>query len=76
VSSDGRFRLCSSLWRPDTVYDLRHGALAEALKQHIPRVRDLRSSRKEFLKRCRVCPIINLCLWCREEEEVRSSFVV
>ncbi|MCX6844804.1 MAG: radical SAM protein [candidate division WOR-3 bacterium] len=65
VSYDGRFRLCSSLWHPDTVYDdLRHGTLAEAWTQHIPRVRDLRSSREEFLKRCRVCPIINLCLWC------------
>ncbi len=64
VSYDGKFRLCSSLWHPDTVYDLRQGTLAEAWKQHVPRVRDLRSSRKEFLERCRVCPIINLCLWC------------
>jgi len=64
VNYDGRFRLCSSLWHPDTVYDLRHGTLAEAWKQHVPRVRDLRSNRKEFLERCRVCPIINLCLWC------------
>jgi radical SAM protein with 4Fe4S-binding SPASM domain len=64
VSYDGRFRLCSSLWHPETVYDLRHGTLAEAWRQHTPRVRDLRSSRKEFLERCRVCPIINLCLWC------------
>ena len=64
VSYDGKFRLCSSLWHPETVYDLHHGTLAEAWGQHIPRVRDLRSSRKEFLERCRVCPIINLCLWC------------
>jgi radical SAM protein with 4Fe4S-binding SPASM domain len=64
VSYDGRFRLCSSLWHPDTVYDLRQGTLAQAWKEHIPRVRDLRSSRREFLERCRVCPIINLCLWC------------
>ena len=64
VSFDGRFRLCSSLWHPDTVYDLRRGTLAEAWKEHVPRVRDLRSNRKEFLERCRVCPIINLCLWC------------
>jgi radical SAM protein with 4Fe4S-binding SPASM domain len=64
VSFDGRFRLCSSLWHPETVYDLRHGTLAEAWREHVPLVRDLRSSRKEFLERCRVCPIINLCLWC------------
>jgi radical SAM protein with 4Fe4S-binding SPASM domain len=64
VSYNGKFRLCSSLWRPDTIYDLRHGTLRDAWHTHVPRVRDLRSSRKEFLERCRVCPIINLCLWC------------
>jgi radical SAM protein with 4Fe4S-binding SPASM domain len=64
VSYDGKFRLCSSLWHPDTVYDLRRGSLKEAWSRHVPRVRDFRSNRKEFLERCRVCPIINLCLWC------------
>jgi len=64
ISYDGRFRLCSSLWHPDTVYDLRGGTLAEAWKEHVPRVRDLRSSRESFLERCRVCPIVHLCLWC------------
>ena len=64
VSYDGKFRLCSSLWHPDTVYDLRRGTLHDAWNRHVPRVRDLRSNRKEFLERCRVCPIINLCLWC------------
>jgi sulfatase maturation enzyme AslB (radical SAM superfamily) len=24
----------------------------------------MRSRREEFLKKCRRCPIINLCLWC------------
>ncbi|MBN2466278.1 radical SAM protein [candidate division WOR-3 bacterium] len=64
ISYDGKFRLCSSLWHPDTVYDLRRGTLAEAWKEHVPRARNLRSSREEFLEHCRVCPIINLCLWC------------
>jgi len=64
VSYDGQFRLCLSLWHPDTVHDLRRGTLKGAWDQHIPKVRDLRSSRKEFLEKCRVCPIINLCLWC------------
>jgi MoaA/NifB/PqqE/SkfB family radical SAM enzyme len=83
VSYDGRFRLCSSLWHPDTVYDLRRdmtelsdnsdrvpsqgprsGPLHEAWHEHVPRVRDLRSNRREFLEKCRVCPVINLCLWC------------
>ena len=64
VSYDGRFRLCSSLWAPETMYDLRQGSLSEAWGQLVPKVRDLRSPRREFLERCRRCPIVNLCLWC------------
>jgi len=64
VSYDGMFRLCSSLWAPETLYDLRKGTLREAWEQHVPKVRDIRSNRKEFLETCRKCELINLCLWC------------
>jgi len=64
VSYDGFFRLCSSLWHPDCVYDLRKGRLTKAWQDFVLRVRDMRSERKEFLKKCRRCPIINLCIWC------------
>jgi radical SAM protein with 4Fe4S-binding SPASM domain len=64
VSYDGRFRLCSSLWADGTTYDLRSGTLADAWHNHVARVRDLRSQRKEFLESCRQCAIVNLCLWC------------
>ena len=64
VSSDGKFRLCSSLWAPGTVYDLRAGRLREAWEELVPRVRQLSSERQEFRERCRRCPIVNLCLWC------------
>jgi radical SAM protein with 4Fe4S-binding SPASM domain len=64
VSYDGKFRLCSSLWAPETIYDLRKGTLREAWEHLVPKVRDLRSQRQEFLERCRRCPIVNLCLWC------------
>ena len=30
VSYDGTFRLCSSLWHPECIYDLRQGRLPEA----------------------------------------------
>ncbi|HOX36058.1 MAG TPA: radical SAM protein [Methanoregulaceae archaeon] len=63
VSFDGRFRLCASLWAPETMYDLRKGTLKEAWET-VPVVRDLRSKNPEFLNNCRKCPIINLCLWC------------
>ena len=64
VGYDGTFRLCSSLWAPETVYDLRQGSLAEAWNEFVPKVREMRSDRQVFLKACRVCPLINLCLWC------------
>jgi len=64
VSYDGRFRLCSSLWHPDCIYDLRRGNLADAWHGLVPRVRDMRSERKTFLETCRACPLINLCMWC------------
>ena len=64
VSYDGFFRLCSSLWHADTIYDLKKGTLKEACEKFVPRVRDMRSQRKEFLEKCRKCGMINLCLWC------------
>jgi radical SAM protein with 4Fe4S-binding SPASM domain len=64
VSFDGKFRLCSSLWAPEAMYDLRQGTLREAWEQLVPKVRDMRSQRREFLERCRRCSIVNLCLWC------------
>jgi radical SAM protein with 4Fe4S-binding SPASM domain len=64
VSYDGLFRLCSSLWAPGTLVDLRQAPLREAWEHHVPKVRELRSNRREFLETCRKCPMINLCLWC------------
>jgi len=64
VSYDGFFRLCSSLWHPDCIYDLRKGNLTDAWRSFVPKVRDIRSDRKNFLETCRVCPLINLCMWC------------
>ncbi|MCX6675012.1 MAG: hypothetical protein NTW84_01165, partial [Methanothrix sp.] len=52
------------LSHPDCTYDLRKGTLADAWKEFVPKVRDMRSNRAEFLDTCRTCPIINLCLWC------------
>jgi radical SAM protein with 4Fe4S-binding SPASM domain len=64
VSPEGTFRLCSSLWHPDCVWDLRKGTLAEAWNVLVPRVRVMTSSGPEFLQKCRSCNIVNLCLWC------------
>lgn len=64
VSYDGIFRLCSGLWHPDTIYNLRNGTLEEAWNHHIPKIRNMRSKKPEFLRGCQNCPIANLCLNC------------
>jgi len=64
VGYDGLFRLCSSLWHPDCVYDLKNGNLTDAWRNFVPMVRNMRSERKEFMEKCGSCSIVNLCLWC------------
>jgi radical SAM protein with 4Fe4S-binding SPASM domain len=64
LSWEGRFRLCSSLQHPACVYDLRKGSLGEAWRDFTPKVRDMRSDRREFTETCRKCKLIGLCLWC------------
>jgi len=64
VSYNGLFRLCPSLWAPACVYDLCKGSLADAWINFVPKIRDMRSGRREFLDSCHVCPIMNLCLCC------------
>jgi radical SAM protein with 4Fe4S-binding SPASM domain len=64
ISYDGMFRLCSSLWHPYCVYDLRQGNLTHAWRHFAPRVREMRSERVEYLRSCSRCDLINLCMWC------------
>ncbi|MGB2907381.1 MAG: radical SAM protein [Candidatus Aminicenantaceae bacterium] len=73
VSYDGKLRLCSSLWHPDCIYDLRRGSLRDAWTMFVPRVRDMRSDRQEFLEKCRRCQIINLCLWCPAHSHLETG---
>lgn len=64
LSYDGLLRLCASLWHPDCVYDLKKGNLKEAWQIFIPKVREMKSNSNEFLDKCRVCSIVDLCMWC------------
>jgi radical SAM protein with 4Fe4S-binding SPASM domain len=64
VSASGIFRFCPSLWHPQCIYDLRKGSLAGAWYGLYGQVRAMISNRMEFLEKCRVCPVINLCQWC------------
>ena len=73
VSYGGYFRLCSSLWHPDCIYDLKNGKLKEAWGNFVLKVRDMQSNNKEFLEKCRKCPIINLCIWCPAHAYLESG---
>jgi radical SAM protein with 4Fe4S-binding SPASM domain len=64
ISYDGMFRLCSALNQKDCLYDLRAGSLADAWLRFAPRIIELRSQEREFLEKCKPCPLVNLCLWC------------
>lgn len=64
ISSNGIFRLCSSLWHPDCMYNLVDISLKAAWLNLAPKIWGMRSNRHEFLEKCRKCPIINLCMWC------------
>lgn len=75
VSYDGKFRLCSSLWAPGTTYDLRKGLLKDAWENFVPKVRDMRSQRKEFLDTCRKCALVNLCLWCPAHAHLETGMM-
>jgi len=65
--------LCSSLWHPDCICDLKKMTLAEAWQRFVPRVRAMTSAQPEFLEKCRSCPIINLCLWCPANAHLESG---
>jgi len=64
ISYDGIFRLCSSLWHPDCVCDLKRGNLQEAWHTFAPAVLEMQSNRREFLDKCHGCSLVNLCMWC------------
>lgn len=64
VSYNGLFRLCSPLWHPDCVYDLRKGSFEDAWFNFVPGIQSMTSRRREFVNNCGRCSLINLCLWC------------
>ncbi len=64
IGYDGQLRLCSSLWRPDTMYDLRTGSLSHAWHTFVRNVQQMTSDDAQFLATCSRCSLINLCLWC------------
>lgn len=64
ISYNGFYRLCSSLWHTDCMFDFAKKTVQEIRENLVPKVRSLQSSNPEFIKNCANCSIINLCMWC------------
>lgn len=64
VDAYGNFQLCIGLRHRDTVYDLKGGSLQDALVNFFPRIREIRSTNPEYLKRCAKCFLKGLCEQC------------
>jgi radical SAM protein with 4Fe4S-binding SPASM domain len=70
---DGYFRLCSSLTREDCVYDLNSGNLTDAWNNFVPSIRSIKSESEEFLRKCRICSIFELCRWCPAHADLETG---
>jgi radical SAM protein with 4Fe4S-binding SPASM domain len=64
VGYDGSLRLCSSLWHPDFVADVRCEPLAVAWRRLVATARAARSRDAAYLEACAACRLADLCLWC------------
>jgi MoaA/NifB/PqqE/SkfB family radical SAM enzyme len=64
VSYDGIFRLCSSLWHPDCLYDLRKGSLHDAWNRFVPKILEMKSENQEYVNKCLRCNLRNLSMCC------------
>jgi radical SAM protein with 4Fe4S-binding SPASM domain len=64
IGYDGLLRLCSSLWHPDYVADVRREPLAAAWRRLVSKARAARTRDVAFLERCGVCRLTDLCLYC------------
>lgn len=73
LSSEGLFRLCSSLWNHECVFDLNKGSLAVAWHEFAPVIKNVESRKENFRANCRICPIINLCMWCPAHADLENG---
>ncbi|MCX5698162.1 MAG: radical SAM protein [Candidatus Omnitrophica bacterium] len=64
VDAYGYFQPCMMLRHPDCVYDLKNGSLKDALTNFFPKLREIKASNPEYLKRCAKCFLKGLCEQC------------
>jgi radical SAM protein with 4Fe4S-binding SPASM domain len=64
VDAYGRLEPCLELRAPELTYDLRNGSLKEGMQDVLARVRAMRASNAEYLRRCARCFLKGLCDQC------------
>ena len=64
MGHDGTLRLCSSLWHPDYVADVRREPLGAAWRRLAAKARAARTSDAAYLDLCGACSLTDLCLYC------------
>jgi radical SAM protein with 4Fe4S-binding SPASM domain len=64
VGHDGSLRLCSALWHPDYVADVRREPVAAAWRRLLSAASAARAADPAYLDRCAACGLVDLCLWC------------
>jgi len=64
VDAYGVFQPCLSLRHPDLTFDLKKGALKEAVASGSPRLKEMKATNPLYLKRCARCFLRGFCEQC------------
>jgi radical SAM protein with 4Fe4S-binding SPASM domain len=64
VDAYGHLQLCMFLRHPDTMYNLKKGALQDALINFFPGIRKIKAENPDYLARCAHCFLQGLCEQC------------
>jgi radical SAM protein with 4Fe4S-binding SPASM domain len=75
ISHNGYIRLCSSLWNPDCMCDLRKRTIQEARETLVPEVRSRQITDRRFIEKCGTCSIVNLCIWCPAHAFLETGYM-
>jgi radical SAM protein with 4Fe4S-binding SPASM domain len=64
LNAYGQLQPCLQVRHPGTLYDLEEGSLSNAVTQHFPRIRQMRTTNPVFLERCGRCQLRPACPQC------------
>ena len=73
IDAYGNAQMCLPLRHPDTVFDLHHGTLKQALTEYFPGFRGRKAENPDYLLRCAVCFLKGLCEQCPAKSWMESG---